>query len=181
MRGSVAGTVAYNTAAQVAGRAAGLAVGAVSLVLITRYLGPSDYGKYTLALMFSQVLVIWYGNLPEETSFVFYRLWGEWRPISILVLFMIFVIPFWGLIWVKTKLKPLTLGLFSAISLGGVWVERYLLIQPSLTESGPAFGLAEIGVSAGFLGLFLLAYGLFAHAFPLVSPRLVAEAGARTH
>ena len=127
-------------------------------------------------LMFSQVLVIWYGNLPEETSFVFYRLWGEWRPISILVLFMIFIIPFWGLIWVKTKLKPATLGLFAAISLGGVWVERYLLIQPSLTEAGPVFGLAEIAVTAGFAGLFLLAYGLFAHAFPLVSPRLVAEA-----
>lgn len=56
MRGSVTGRVAYNAAVQVAGKAAGLAVGAVSLVLLTRYLGPSDYGKYTLALMFSQVL-----------------------------------------------------------------------------------------------------------------------------
>ncbi len=56
MRGSVAGRVAYNTAVQVAGKAAGLALGAVSLALLTRYLGPSDYGKYTLALMFSQVL-----------------------------------------------------------------------------------------------------------------------------
>jgi O-antigen/teichoic acid export membrane protein len=56
LRGSVAGRVAYNTAVQVAGKAAGLALGAVSLALLTRYLGPSDYGKYTLALMFSQVL-----------------------------------------------------------------------------------------------------------------------------
>ncbi len=31
-------------------------------------------------LMFSQLLVIWYGNLREETSFVFYRMWGEWQP-----------------------------------------------------------------------------------------------------
>ena len=56
MRGSVAGRVAYSTAVQVAGKAAGLALGAVSLALLTRYLGPSDYGKYALALMFSQVL-----------------------------------------------------------------------------------------------------------------------------
>jgi len=56
LRGSVAGRVAYNTAVQLAGKAAGLALGAVSLALLTRYLGPSDYGKYTLALMFTQVL-----------------------------------------------------------------------------------------------------------------------------
>jgi O-antigen/teichoic acid export membrane protein len=53
---SVAGRVAYNTAVQVAGKAAGLGLAAASLALLTRYLGPSDYGKYTLALMFSQVL-----------------------------------------------------------------------------------------------------------------------------
>ncbi len=129
-------------------------------------------------LMFSQVLVIWYGNLREETSFVFYRLWGEWRPISLLVLVLVFLVPFWGLIWVKSKITPFTFALFACISLCGIWLERFLLIQPSLTEIGPVFGLPEIGVTAGFLGLFLLSYGLFARTFPMVSPRLVAEAEA---
>ena len=132
-------------------------------------------------LMFSQVLVIWYGNLREETSFVFYRLWGEWRPISLLVLFMVFLIPFWGLIWVKAKITPFTFALFSAISVCGIWLERFLLIQPSLTETGPAFGLPEIGVTVGFLGLFLLSYGWFAVTFPIVSPRLAAQAGEGHH
>lgn len=129
-------------------------------------------------LMYSQLLVIWYGNLREETSFVFYRLWGEWRPIAILVGLMIFLIPFWGLIWVKSKTTTVTFTLFVAISLAGVWLERYLLVQPSLTEHGPLFGLPEWGITAGFLGLFLLAYGLFARTFPMVSPRLVAKAEA---
>ncbi len=132
-------------------------------------------------LMFSQLLVIWYGNLREETSFVFYRLWGDWQPIAILVGLMVFLIPFWGLIWVKSKITPVTFTLFVSISLAGVWLERYLLVQPSLTEHGPTIGLPEIAISLGFVGLFLLAYGFFAHAFPMVSPRLLAKAEATGH
>ncbi len=126
-------------------------------------------------LMYSQLLVIWYGNLREETSFVFFRLWGEWQPIAIVVGLMVFLIPFWGLIWVKAKITPVTFTLFVIISLLGVWLERYLLVQPSLIET-PVFGLPEVGVSVGFLGLFLLAHGLFARTFPMVSPRWVARA-----
>ncbi len=132
-------------------------------------------------LMFSQLLVIWFGNLREETSFIFWRLWGDWRPLSVLVGLMVFFIPFWGLIWVKAKITPATFTLFLVISLVGVWLERYLLVQPSLVEHGPAFGLPEIGVSVGFLGLFLLSYGLFARTFPMVSPRLAAKSQASGH
>jgi hypothetical protein len=132
-------------------------------------------------LMFSQFLVIWFGNLPEETSFPFYRLWGEWRPLAITVGVMVFLIPFWGLIWVKAKITPFTFTLFAAISFIGVWLERYLLVQPSLTEHGPAFGLPEFGITLGFVGMFLLAYGLFARTFPMLSPRLSAKAMVVTH
>jgi Ni/Fe-hydrogenase subunit HybB-like protein len=132
-------------------------------------------------LMFSQFLVIWYGNLPEETSFTFYRVWGEWRPVAITVLLMVFLIPFWGLIGVKAKITPLTFTLFAAISFVGIWFERYLLVQPSLTERGPAFGMPELGITLMFLGLFLLAYGFFAKTFPMLSPRLTAKAMVVTH
>lgn len=131
-------------------------------------------------LMFSQFLVQWYGNLPEETSFPFYRLWGEWRLISIMVGLMVFVLPFWGLIWVKAKITPFTFTLFVSVSLVGMWLERYLLVQPSLTEHGPQVGLLELAVTAGFLGLFLLSYGIFAKTFPMLSPRL-AEQTAKLH
>jgi hypothetical protein len=132
-------------------------------------------------LMFSQLLVIWFGNLPEETSFVFYRIWGEWRPMAVTVFLMVFLIPFWGLIWVKAKITPLTFTLFLAVSFSGVWLERYLLVQPSLIETVPPFGLPEIGVTAGFLGLFLLAYGAFARALPMISPRLAARVAEAHH
>jgi O-antigen/teichoic acid export membrane protein len=47
--------VASNTAVQLAGKGAVLAVGLVSIAVLTRYLGPDDYGKYTLALMYMQL------------------------------------------------------------------------------------------------------------------------------
>jgi hypothetical protein len=124
-------------------------------------------------LMWAQFLVIWYGNLPEETGFVFARLWGHWMPVGRAVFLGMFVIPFIGLLGVAPKKFPLTLGLFTSISLVALWLERYLMVVPSLTTAdGPVFGLVELGPTLGFLGLFLVAYALFARAFPMVSPRL---------
>ncbi|HTL05459.1 MAG TPA: hypothetical protein VL241_06895 [Gemmatimonadales bacterium] len=124
-------------------------------------------------LMWAQFLVIWYGNLPEETGFVFARLWGPWLPIGRMVFLGMFLIPFWGLLFVAAKKSPFVLGLFATVSLVALWLERYLLVTPSVsTEAGPVFGLAELGPLLGFLGFFLLAYGLFARTFPMVSPRL---------
>jgi hypothetical protein len=124
-------------------------------------------------LMWAQFLVIWYGNLPEETGFVFARLWGEWRPLGSAVFLGMFVIPFIGLLGVAPKKNPVTLGIFTAISLGTLWLERYLLVIPSITkEAGPVFGMPELGSTIGFLGLFLLCYGYFGRTFPMVSPRL---------
>ncbi len=150
---------------------------------IAEYISPKqrhDLGKLVFGfsvfwtyLMWSQFLVIWYGNLPEETGFVFARLWGEWRPIGTLVFLGMFVIPFIGLLGVAPKKAPVTLGLFTAISLLALWLERYLMVMPSVTkETGPVFGLPEFGPTGLFLGLFLLCYGLFGRTFPMVSPRL---------
>ncbi len=44
-------------------------------------------------LMWAQFLVIWYGNLPEETGFVFARLWGHWLPIGSAVVLGMFIVP----------------------------------------------------------------------------------------
>jgi O-antigen/teichoic acid export membrane protein len=50
--------VASNTALQVAGKGALLAMGAVSIAVLTRYLGPERYGQYTLALMYMQLFAV---------------------------------------------------------------------------------------------------------------------------
>ena len=62
-------------------------------------------------LMWAQFLVIWYGNLPEETGFVFARLWGHWLPIGKAVLIGMFIVPFFGLLGVAPKKVRATHGL----------------------------------------------------------------------
>jgi hypothetical protein len=135
-------------------------------------------------LMWAQFLVIWYGNMAEETGFVFARLWGPWLPIGRAVFLGMFVIPFIGLLGVKPKKMKPTLALFAVISLTALWLERYLLVLPSVTDlPGPVFGLPEIGPILLLGGLFLLAYWFFAQRFPMVSPRLamITIEGERHH
>ncbi len=93
---------------------AGLMALAILSILLRRTMGLAgiytsrqqhDLGKLCFGftvfwayLMWSQFLVIWYGNLPEETYFIFYRLYGVWRPVGIAVFLLVFVIPFIGLL-----------------------------------------------------------------------------------
>jgi hypothetical protein len=135
-------------------------------------------------LMWAQFLVIWYGNLPEETGFVFARLWGPWLPIGRAVFIGMFVLPFVGLLGVRPKKVKPTLALFAVISLVSLWLERYLLVMPSVTEApGPVFGLPELGPLLLLGGLFLLAYWAFTQRYPMVSPRLamITIEGERHH
>jgi len=127
-------------------------------------------------LMWSQYLVIWYGNLPEETYFIFYRLLGPWRPVGIAVFLLVFVVPFVGLLGVKPKRYPPTFLLFALVSLAGIWLERYLEVVPSINGgAGPALGVPELAATLLFGGLFLLATGWFATRYPMISPRLAAN------
>jgi hypothetical protein len=128
-------------------------------------------------LMFSQYLVIWYGNLPEETYFIFYRLSGAWRPVGIAVFLMVFLIPFIGLLGEKPKKFGPTMVGFAIVSLAGIWLERYLEVVPSINHgAGPALGIPEVGTALFFGGLFVLSWAWFARRYPIISPRLAADA-----
>jgi hypothetical protein len=84
-----------------------------------------------------------------------------------------FLVPFAGLIGEAPKKNRFTLGFFSLVSFSALFLERYLLVLPSVAEhNGPEIGLAEVGPTLAFLGLFMLAYGIFARTFPMISPRL---------
>jgi hypothetical protein len=128
-------------------------------------------------LMWSQFLVIWYGNMPEETYFIFYRLSGAWRPVGVAVFLLVFVIPFIGLLGVKPKLFGPTMVGFATLSLVGLWLERFLEVVPAINGGiGPVIGITEIGVTLFFAGLFLLSWAWFAARYPIISPRLAADA-----
>jgi hypothetical protein len=124
-------------------------------------------------LMWAQFQVIWYANLPEETGFVFARLWGPWIPVAKAVLSGMFFIPFAVLLGVAPKKSRLILGTIACVSLTALFLERYLMVMPSVSEeNGPVFGMPELGPTALFFGLFLATYALWARTYPMISPRL---------
>jgi hypothetical protein len=136
-----------------------------------RYL--HDIGKMVFAftvfwtyLFFAQYLVIWYGRLPEETGFVKLRLWGAYEPIAAAVLLCVFLIPFLGLLGIRSKRTPLTLTLFACVSLFGLWLFHLLLVAPTPYPDHIAFGWIEALVAVGMLGAFWTCFLTFVRAFP---------------
>ena len=136
-----------------------------------------DLGKLAFAftaffgyISFSQYLVIWYANLPEETFFYRLRLSGVWKPVTVLVPIFIFVLPFFGLISKAAKMYLPTFVLFAVCSLIGLYLHRYIEIYPSIYGEATSlpFGLWEIGTTIGMLGLWGLCYSGFMNAFPVL-------------
>ncbi len=129
---------------------------------------------------YSQFLVIWYGNLPEETRYVILRVRADpWEPLAWAVLVVCFGIPFVVLLSKKIKMKPRPLMVLCSIILGGMWLERFLLVAPSLWEGNHLpIGIVEILITAGFFGLMALSLMVFLRKFPLlpVSDPLFVEA-----
>jgi Ni/Fe-hydrogenase subunit HybB-like protein len=136
-----------------------------------------DLGKLMLGFclvtgdfFFSQFLVIWYGNLPEETRYVITRVnSAPWKPLAWTVLVLCFALPFVVLLSRKAKGRTWLMLLLSGIILVGMWLERFLLVAPSLWK-GPELplGLSEILISLGFLGLMALSVLWFFSRFPLL-------------
>ena len=127
-------------------------------------------------LFWSQYLVIWYGDLAEETEFVYHRMHGAWEPVAWAVFAMTFAGPFVVLLSraVKTWIPGLTT--VAAIVFAGMWLERFVLVVPSLWHGeGVPLGLPELLVTAGVAGLFVLSYAAFLDRFPVLpvsDPRL---------
>ena len=120
-------------------------------------------------LTFSQLLVIWYGNMAEETHFFRLRLVEPWTPLTVSVGILTFVLPFFGLLGKFPKIFTPTMMFFATTSLLGIWIHRFLEIYPVIyqqTVTAVPIGLWEIGIFLGYLGIWGFCYLSFMDAFP---------------
>lgn len=134
-----------------------------------------DLGKLGFAfaafwgyLSFGQFLIIWYGNLAEETHFFNLRLQQPWTAVTTAVAVLMFVIPFFGLMGKKPKLiAPFMIAVAACTTLG-LWLHRYIEVYPSVFGHATTlpFGIWEVGVALGYLGIWGLCYTAFMDAFP---------------
>ncbi|MEJ7810455.1 MAG: hypothetical protein WKG32_08620 [Gemmatimonadaceae bacterium] len=143
-----------------------------------------DLGKLCFAftafwgyLTFGQYLVIWYGNMGEETHWARLRLISPWLPVTLVTVALVFVLPFFGLMSRAAKLFLPTFILFALASLAGLWLLRFTEVVPSLLPEAQSvpLGLWEIGVALGFLGLWALCYIAFMNAFPRMRATLMTS------
>jgi hypothetical protein len=134
-----------------------------------------DLGKLCFAftafwgyLTFGQYLVIWYGNLGEETHWMRLRLIEGWRIPTLITVALMFVLPFFGLLSRAAKVFLPTMVLFASSTVLGLWMHRYLEIYPSIygVVSSIPLGVWELGVAIGLLGIWGYCYLSFMDAFP---------------
>ena len=120
-------------------------------------------------LFWSQYLVIWYGKLPWEQAWMVRRAGDPWGLMSGLTIILCFVIPFAGLLGRRPKLKPGSLAFFCGVILFGVWLERWMLIAPSLHRPGdPVFTIWHPLIACLFAGLMLASVRWFLTTFPVI-------------
>lgn len=131
------------------------------------------FGIVTGDFFYTQMFVIWYGNLPVETSFLIDRMGGTpWRTLGVLVLLLCFALPLAASLRRSLKERGAPMAVFAVAVLCAMWMERFLLIGPSLTGSESVlFGPLEVLVSLGFLGLLAMSFLLFMGQVPPVALR----------
>jgi hypothetical protein len=121
-----------------------------------------DVGKFMMSFCvfwayvgFSQFMLIWYANMPEETFWFEMRLTGGWAPISIALPFLKFVIPFLLLINRPNKRNIDFLVRVSYWILFVEFLELYWIVYPSNFENFSFLSFfLSMGVTIGALGLF---------------------------
>jgi hypothetical protein len=124
-----------------------------------------DLGKLLVAFslittyfMYSQLLPIWYENLPGEVRFVVPRLREQpWLGVSAALLGSVYLGPLVLLLTRRAKRSRAFLGAVAALVLAGLWVERWWLVAPTLERlagragaGGLELGLPELAIAVAF-------------------------------
>ncbi len=131
------------------------------------------FSLLTTYLMFSHLLLIWYENLPRETSYLVLRMnFYPWRAVSMALVALVYLGPLLMLLTVRAKRSGWFLGMVSVILLVGLWVERWWLVAPQFSRE-LRLGAPEVSISLAALGA--LAFGLLG----LLRPAPAAQAGRR--
>ncbi|MCD4730338.1 MAG: hypothetical protein K8R74_07050 [Bacteroidales bacterium] len=120
----------------------------------------ADFSKYVFILSivwayfwFSQYLLIWYANIPEETTYYVKRLTGDWKINFYLNLTLNWLVPFLILLPNFFARKKFILMIVITLVSFGQYTDLFEQIMPG-TVGDYHIGFVEIGTWLGFAGLF---------------------------
>jgi hypothetical protein len=182
----------------------GQALGALAFVLAVAYLlsrrpefarvlAPTilnDLGNLLLAfvmvwayLSFSQLLIIWAGNLPEEIPWYLHRIAGGWNLVAMALAVFYFVVPFFVLLSRKNKRQHRRLATIAVAIILARLLDLFFLIMPEFYKDHLSVHWLDVAAIAGIGGLWVTMFLWRLGAGPLLAPNdpELAPALARKH
>jgi hypothetical protein len=137
----------------------------------------NDLGNLLLAFVmlwayvsFSQFLLIWSANLPEETPYYLSRAHGPWQGMALGLVLCHFALPFLLLLSRNNKRNRQTLLAIAAGTLLMRWVDVYWLIMPAFEPRALAFHLLDLLAPVAVGGWWLAAFAWQLRRRPLLAP-----------
>jgi hypothetical protein len=135
-----------------------------------------DIGKFMFAfsvfwtyLWYSQFMLIWYANIPEETVYFKPRMQGPYRVIFFLNLILNFAVPFLLLMRRGSKRNYTTITVLAVAIILGHWTDFYQMVMPGTLHEHYSLGWFEFGILAFYAGMIMFFVGKGLAKKPLVA------------
>lgn len=137
-----------------------------------------DLGKFIFAfsifwtyLWFSQYMLIWYSNQPEETKYFVDRIGtatepGAYKGIFFFNLIVNFIAPLLILMKKSTKRNYATLTFMAVILIFGHWIDFYQMVMPGTVREHAGLSFFEFGIAALFVGIIMWSVGKYLSKYP---------------
>ena len=135
-----------------------------------------DLGKFMFAfsvfwtyLWFSQFMLIWYANIPEETIYFQPRAHGIYKGIFWLMFIINFIAPLLILMTRDAKRNYGTVALMAVLIIFGHWLDFYQMVFPAVSPGKVPNIIYDLGIALGFVGLIMFVTGRALTKAPLLA------------
>jgi hypothetical protein len=135
-----------------------------------------DIGKFMFAfsifwayLWFSQYMLIWYANIPEETGYFKIRVQGPYRGIFFLNLILNFGCPLLILMKKSSKRSYTLLTFMAILIIFGHWIDFWQMVMPGTMHENAQVMPFEFGIALLFIGIIMWRVGVYFSTNPLTA------------
>lgn len=135
-----------------------------------------DLGKFMFAfsvfwtyLWFSQFMLIWYANIPEETVYFQPRAHGIYKGIFWFMFIINFIAPLLILMTRSAKRNYGTITFMALLIIFGHWLDFYQMVFPAVSPNKVPNIIYDLGVALGFVGLIMYMTGRALAKAPLLA------------
>lgn len=134
-----------------------------------------DYGKLLFAFVcvwayfgYSQFIIIWSGNLPEETAFYTSRLNGAWKATTVVLVLLHYALPFALLLSRDRKRSARALAPVAVLLLLARWLDLHWLVAPAFSKDAFTLHWLDLAAPLALGGIWLFLFTLRLKARPLL-------------